>query len=96
MTTKAPMNNIMTLAPFELVSIDFLHLDNSKGGYEYILLIVEHFTRYAQVYVTHNKTTCTPAKKNYKEFIPRFGFPACIQHGQGGEFESKLFHHLKL
>ena len=32
----------MTTAPFEVVSIDFLHL-KSQRGFEYIVLIVEHY-----------------------------------------------------
>ena len=93
--TRDPLKPIVTTAPFEMVSIDLLHLEKSSDGYEYILVIVDHFTRYCQAYATMNKSARIAAEKLYNEFIPRFGFPSKIHHDQGTEFENKLFHHLE-
>ena len=52
---KAPLLPITSSATLESVGIDFLHLENSSRGFENILLITEHFTRYTQAYPTCKK-----------------------------------------
>ena len=78
-----------------LIAIDFLKVDKCSGGYEYILVIVDHFTRYTQAYATRNKSAKTASEKLVNDFILRFSVPDRILHDQGGKFKNKLFKKLK-
>ena len=87
---KAPLVNITTSYPMELVSIDYLTLETSKGGFENILVVMDHFTRYAQAYPTRNQTAKTTARVLFDNFVCHYGFPARIHSDQGRNFMNKF------
>ena len=46
----APLQPIIASQPIEFVYMDFLSIEHSKGNIENVLVITDHFTRYAQAY----------------------------------------------
>ena len=77
------MTSIQTYYPFELVSLDFLHLEQCREGYEYILIVMDHFTRFAQADATTNKLAKPVAPKIFNDFSLRFGFPTRLHRDLG-------------
>lgn len=94
-TERPPIVRILTTLPFELISIYFLHLEKVKSGYEYILMVIEYYTRFAQVYLIRNKAGKTVSDKVCNDFIMKFGIPVRLQHDQGREFENSFFYELQ-
>ncbi len=92
---REPLVPIESTHPMEMLSIDFMHLDRCKGGFEYALVVIDHFTRFAQVYATKKKSGTAAADKIFNEFVLKFGLPSRIHHDQGPEFDNKLFHRLE-
>ena len=89
-TQVAPMQPIHATQPLELVHMDFLQLEPSKGKIENILVVTDHFTRYAQAYPCKNQTAFTTAKVLWENFVTHYGFPDKFISDQGPNFEAHL------
>ena len=86
--------NITSTSPMELVCIDYLSLERSKGGFENILVITDHFSRYAQAIPTRNQTAHTTARILFENYFVHYGFPAKLHSDNGANFESKVIKKL--
>ena len=80
--------------PLTLVHLDYLKIEPSKGNIENVLIVTDHFTRYAQAFPSKSQTVLATAKLMWNNFILHYGFPSKIITDQGRNFESKLIENL--
>ena len=91
---KAPLLNIEASQPLELIHLDYLKIEPSKGNIENVLVITDHFTRYAQAFPSKTQTALATVKLLWNNFILHYGFPSKIITDQGRNFESELIENL--
>ena len=53
---NTPLENIVATHPLELVHLNYLCLEPQKGLEKNVLVVTDHFTRYARAYVTRTQT----------------------------------------
>ena len=92
--SRAPLVSIKTSQPFELVCMDFLSLEESRGGFKYVLVITDHFTKFSWAFPTRNQEAKTVAKILFNEVVLKYGVMQRIHSDQGGSFEAKVIYHL--
>ena len=90
----APLQPILVSRPLDLVHMDFLSIEPSKGNIENVLVITDHFTRYALAFPSKTQTAKATAKLLWDNFIVHYGFPASFISDQGRNFESELITEL--
>ena len=91
----APLQPYHADAPMELVHMDYLTIEHGRTGKDVnILIITDHYSRFAQAVKTSNQTSFTTAQAAYNHFFSKYGFPEKIVTDQGTNFESYLFEDL--
>ncbi|KAL1269572.1 hypothetical protein QQF64_031861 [Cirrhinus molitorella] len=90
----APLVNIRTSRPLELVCMDFLSLEPDQSNTKDILVMTDHFTKYAIAVPTRNQKAQTVAKCLWDNFLVHYGFPEKLHSDQGTDFESHTIKEL--
>lgn len=91
---SAPLVNIMTSRPLELLCMDYLSLEPDQSNTKDILVLTDHFTKFAIAIPTANQKAKTVAKCLWENFIVCYGIPERLHTDQGPDFESKLIKEL--
>lgn len=90
----APLVSIQTSRPLELLCMDFLSLEPDTSNTKDILVLTDHFTKFAVAIPTPNQKARTVAKGLLDNFVVYYGITERLHTDQGPDFESKLIHEL--
>ena len=96
---RVPLCPIQVYAPLELVHLDYTSIEstmelNKPPLVKNVLVMTNHFTRYALVVVTKDQMAKTVAKVFYKRFIAVFRAPTKLLSDRGANFMSTLVEEL--
>ena len=92
---KGPLGQYHAGAPMEKIHIDILGpLNESRLGNKYILVMVDQFTKWIEMFALPNQSALTVAKAAVNGFMSRMGCPIQIHTDQGKNFDGHLFKNL--
>lgn len=90
----APLVSTRTSRPLELLCMDFLSIEPDTSNTKDVLVITDHFTKFAVAIPTANQKAKTVARCLMDNFIVYYGIPERLHTDQGPDFESKLIREL--
>ncbi len=74
--------------------MDFLSIEPDSKNICNVLVITDHYTRYAQAFPTKDQKASTVAKVLWENYFVHYGLPKRMHSDQGRDFESRLIHEL--
>lgn len=91
---RAPLENIQTSAPMELVCIDFWSAELGDKKTIDVLVVTDHFSKMAHAFPCRNQSAKQVARRLWDDFFCIYGFPQRIHTDQGANFGSRLMKEL--
>ena len=96
---RVPLCPIQAYAPLELVHLNYTSIEstmelNKPPMVKNVLVMTDHFMRYALAVVTKDQMAKTVAKVFYECFIAVFGAPTKLLSDRGANFTSALAEEL--
>ena len=88
-----PMKNLNHgTRPFEVLTIDFIHMPQSKKGKKYCVTIMDNFSRFLYIHPTV-RDRAVDAVSALENFILEHGSPKIIGSDRGTHFVNEVFSH---
>ena len=89
---RAPVINIKSGHPLQRVAIDIVGpTPRSSLGHKWLLVVSDHFTKFAQAFPVRNTSAVTLAKKVMDEYLCRFGCFESLHSDQGANVDGAVF-----
>ena len=89
---KAPLINVKAGHALQRVAIDIAGpTPQSTSGHEWLLVVPDHFTKFAQAFPVRNTSAVTLAKKVMDEYICRFGCFEGLHSDPGANEDGAVF-----
>ena len=89
----APLESVVTTQPMELVAMDFVTIEEGDKKRD-VLVITDHFTKYAIAVPTTNQRASTTARAFFDNWVVHYGFPGQLHSDQGRNFEGRVIKEL--
>jgi hypothetical protein len=83
----APLHPVVSIGPFSKWGIDFMTCNpHSTGGYGYIIVAMDYFTKWVKAMPTFDNTGKTATLFIFNHIITRFSVPQAIVIDHGSHF----------
>ncbi len=89
-----PVQHIQSRVPFEILEVDVMELPLSYNGNRYLVVFIDHFTKYPEAFATADQTAGTIARLLFEGICCRHGAPAVLLSDRGSNFLSRLVQEL--